>query len=159
MRKAFFLIVVSIAFSSCIKYEVGQQGPRGPQGPAGTPGRDGYGTYIDKYYFDVEPGQWRTSGTYGSKGYYCYAEKRLPALTAAVIDGGGILVYFIDDQDRDNQLPYIYPFYDRGYFMRTMRYDLKEGIIRFIIEDSDFEVPLPPETGTVQFKVVIISKT
>ena len=90
------------------------------------------------------------------------AEFNIGGLTSTVIDEGAILVYFIQKisgQDYDNQLPYILPFEDRGYFIRTIRYDLKPGVIAFIVEDSDFCVPLPPFTGTVTFKVVIISRS
>jgi len=162
MKKVFFILVASIALSSCIKTEYSTPGPRGPQGPQGPQGRDGYGTYIDTYYFDVQPNQWKTYGDFGTKGYYCYAELNIGGLNASVINDGAVLVYFIeeiDGQDYDNQLPYILPFYDRGYFIRTIRYDLQTGVIAFIVQDSDFNVPSPPfGTGKVTFKVVIISK-
>jgi hypothetical protein len=152
MRRAFFVILASIALVSC-----GKDGPRGPRGPQGTPGKDG--TQINTYYFDVFPDQWKSNGTYGSAGYYCYEERTLAALTSSVINSGAVLAYVIFDDTYDHQLPYIEPFHDNGYYIRTIRYDLQPGKIGFIVEDSDFKTVRPPYSGgKVQFKVVIISK-
>ena len=162
MKKIFVMLVASIALSSCIKHEYANPGEQGPRGPQGPPGRDGYGTWIDTYYFPVRPSQWKIAGTYDMAGYYSYAELGLGGLTQAVIENGAVLVYLIETiggQEYDNQLPYIRPFEDSGYFVRVIRYDLKPGVITFIVEDSDFRVPLPPFSNDVEFKVVIISKT
>ena len=157
MKKAFFVILVSIVVFSC-----GKEGPRGSRGPQGVPGRDGSngkdGTQINTYYFEVFPEQWKINGTYGSEGYYCYEEKNLSDLTSSVIEQGAILVYVLFG-DYDHQLPYIIPSYDDGYYARIIRYDLQPGKIGFIVEDSDFKVLLPPFGSEKRtFKVVIISK-
>ena len=159
MKKILVMLVASVALSSCIKEST--PGPQGPRGPQGVPGKDGSGTEITSYYFPVRPSQWKVAGTYDMAGYYSYAELSLGGLTQAVIDAGAVLVYFlqgINGQEYDNQLPYVLPFEDFGYFIRTIRYRLKPGTISFIVEDSDFRVPLPPFSNDVEFKVVIISK-
>ena len=158
MKKAFFVILTSIALVSCVKE--GPRGPRGQQGVPGIPGKDG--TQINTYYFEVFPNQWKSYGDWGSPGYYCYAEKTLPELSPSVIEEGAVLVYVLFD-GYDHQLPYIIPSYDYnydyGYYSTIIRYDLQAGKIGFIVEDSDFETPLPPYgNGSVLFKVVIISK-
>ena len=154
MKKIIFVIAVSITLCSCIKENTpGPQGPRGPQGP---PGRDGSGTQVSTYYFKVYPDQWKNDGIYGTQGYYCYVDESFNALTNSVIERGAILAYMIAD-GYDHQLPYILPFNASGYFTRIIRYDLQEGKIGFIVEDSDFRTPLPPFTGMVEFKVVIIN--
>jgi len=157
MKKILFAIAVSITFLSCIKEVTpGATGARGPQGP---PGKDG--TQINTYYVSVQPNQWKDFGVFDSTGYYCYVEESLSAITPAVIDNGAILVYVIvaeNGQDYDHQLPYMLPFYVGGYFTRVIHYDLQPGKIGFVVQDSDFKTPLPPFNGTVQFKVVIISK-
>ena len=164
MRKVIFVIAAAtIVLSSCIKEgPQGPAGPRGPQGRDGQDGRDGYGTQINTYYFDVHPNQWKINGSYGVKGYYCYADISFTALTLSVIENGAILAYMITNengQEYDNQLPYLLPFFDGGYFTRIIRYDLQPNKIGFIVEDADFQTPLPPfGSGTVKFKVVIISK-
>jgi len=158
MKRIFFVIATTLVFSSCIKTEY-TQGAQGPRGPQGLPGRDG--TQINTYYFDVYPDEWNRFGSYGLAGYYCYADITLNALSPEVIDGGAVLVYFIDNvngQDYDNQLPYLLPFRDNGYFTRIIRYDLQPRKIGLIVEDSDFKTPCPPFNGSVKFKVVVIGK-
>jgi len=146
MKKVFFVAVASIVLFSCVK-----------EGPAGKDGEDG--TQINTYYFDVFPNHWKNSGTYGSAGHYCYEERTLPALTSSVLNEGAVLVYVIFDDTYNHQLPHIEPFYDNGYYIRTIRYDLQPGKVAFIVEDSDFKTLNPPYSGEkVQFKVVIISK-
>jgi len=154
MRRVFFVVLASIVLISC-----GKEGPRGPRGPQGAPGKDG--TQINTYEFNVFHDQWKTSGTYGSAGYYCYEERSIPTLTSSVILSGAVLVYMItteNGQEYDNQLPYIIPFHYDGYYIRTVRYDLQPGKIGFIVEDSDFKTQRPPYSDRVTFKVVIISK-
>jgi len=154
MRKVIFVIVVSMAFLSCIKESTpGPQGQRGPQGP---PGKDG--TQISTYYFDVHPSQWKKIETSNPPRCYAFVEKTFPELTVSVIDGGAILAYVLMD-DCDQQLPYVVTSLDGGYFYtRVIRYDLQRGVIGFVVEDSDFNVPLPPYNVTVTFKVVLINK-
>jgi len=154
MKRVIFVIAASIALCSCIKEST--PGPAGPRGPQGVPGRDGSGTQISTYYFNVYPQEWKPSGTYGTDGYYRYVDVVFNDLTNAVIYGGAVLVYAIFD-GYDNQLPYVFPYYDNGYITRVIRYDLQQGKIGFIVEDSDFCVPDSPFSGVVQFKVVIIS--
>jgi len=155
MKKAFFVILASIALVSCIK-----------EGPRGIPGKNGKdGTQINTYYFEVFPNQWKPNGDFGFPGYYCYEERTLAALTPSVIENGAVLVYVILKEqgiDYDHQLPYIKPSYDYsydyGYYLKIIRYDLQAGKIGFIVEDSDFETSLPPYTTKITFKVVVISK-
>jgi hypothetical protein len=162
MKKVIFTIAVaSIAFASCIKE--GSPGPRGPQGQQGRDGRDGRdGTQINTHYIDVFPYEWDRTGSFGTQGYYCYADINMSAITLSVIESGAVLVYMItkeSGQEYDNQLPYLLPFSAGGSFTRIIRYDLQPNKIGFIVEDSDFKTPLPPfGSDVVKFKVVIISK-
>ena len=142
MKKAFFVILAAIALVSCEE-------------------EASYGTQMNTYYFDVFPNQWKVNGNFGSPEYYCFEERRLSALTPSVIENGAVLVYVIFG-NYTHQLPYIEPSYDygydNGYYSKIIRYDLQAGRIGFIVEDSDFETPLPPYREKVTFKVVIISK-
>ena len=153
MRKTFFLILVSIVLFSC-----GKEGPPGPRGQQGRDGRDGKdGVQMTTYYLEISPNEWREFASFNPPRYYCYAERRLDALTTSVIEKGAVLVYALLD-DCDQQLPYVVSSHDNGnYYTRVIRYDLQRGIIGFIVEDSDFYTPLPPFNGRVTFKVVIIS--
>ena len=163
MNKVFFVIMAAaIMFSSCIQ-DGGPQGPTGNTGPMGPPGRDGKdGTQISTHYFEVHPNQWNVYGYYGFPEYNCYADIQFNALTSSVIDVGAVLVYFISEvanQKYDNLLPYITHFKIGGTsYTRVIRYDLQVGKLSLIVEDSDFNTPLPPFGGTVQIKVVVISK-
>jgi len=160
MKKAFFVIMAAVLLFSC-----GKEGPQGMNGRDGRDGRNGQdgrdgrdGAQINTYYFEVSPSDWKAFGTFGTQGYYCYDEKDFNALTATVIDKGGILVYVLLD-GYDYQLPHLMHYFDNGVlYTRLIRYDLKEGKIGFVVEDSNFKIPLPPFTnGVVQFKVVVIS--
>jgi hypothetical protein len=154
MKKIIFVIAVSMAFLSCIKETT--PGPTGPRGPQGPPGKDG--TQINTHYIDVYPNQWKKFETFSPPKCYSFVEKSLPALTSSVIDGGAVLAYVLMD-DCDQQLPYVVSSIDGGYYYtRVIRYDLQKGIIGFVVEDSDFNVPTTPYNEIVTFKVVIISK-
>jgi len=153
MRKTFLGILVSIVLFSC-----GKDGPPGPRGQQGIPGRDGKdGVQMTTYYLEVSKSEWKDFESYDPPKYYCYAEKKLDALTASVIEKGAVLVYALLD-DLDQQLPYVVSSRENGnYYTRVIRYDLQQGIIGFVVEDSDFLTPLPPFDGKVTFKVVVIS--
>ncbi|MCF0211682.1 MAG: hypothetical protein HUK17_02135 [Bacteroidales bacterium] len=105
-------------------------------------------------YFTVKPGDWQSNGT-----SYAYAECPFPELTENVIQGGAVMVYFIDQNGYDNQLPYLLPYYEtledgsEGLFFENVRYDLKAGFITFIVQQNDNYVFLP--TATMQFKVCV----
>ena len=162
MRKAFFVILASIALISCVKE--GPRGQRGPQGISGKDGKDGKDAQINTYYFEISPNQWRTNGSFGQQGYYCFAERSLAALTPSVIDEGAVLAYVLLEEqgvEYDHQLPYVKPSDFGGYlYLTVVRYDLQVGTIGFIVEDSDFQTPLPPfGNRTLMFKVVVISKS
>lgn len=155
MKRVFFVIAASIVLVSCVK-----EGPAGPRGPQGRDGKDGKdGIQMTTRYFKVYYDEWEVAQRLKPPRYYCFAEKSYPALTSAVIDQGAVLVYALLD-GCDQQLPYVVSSYDdNGYYTRVIRYDLQEGIIGFVVEDSDLNTPLPPFGGDVEFvefKVVII---
>ena len=148
MRKAFLAVVaviVVIVLNSCIKEYVTKET------------HIHQGAEISTYYVDVYPNQWNWTGEFGREGYYCFAEKNLAAISSSVIESGAVLVYAIFG-DYDHQLPYVVPFHDSGFFVRTIRYDLQPGQIGFVVEDSDFRTPYPPFSNMVKFKVVVIAK-
>lgn len=90
---------------------------------------------IDTYYVDIDPGEWSRQS---DMGYY-YCEKSLPAISQGVIEYGAVFCYFIDEYGYDNLMPYLYPYYDAdgGLFWQNIRYDVSQGKITFIIQESD----------------------
>ena len=119
---------------------------------------------MDTYYFSVKPNEWigkPDSGGEGDGPYFFYTY-RLPKITANVIKEGVVLCYFIDNDGRDNLLPYLRPWdfdnYGKPYF-QNIRFDVEnvnqQGFITFIIEANDFDFPNRPDRN-MEFKVVVI---
>ena len=157
--------------TSIVLFSCGKEGPAGPPGRDGREGREGRngrdgldgrdglnGAQISCEYFDIAPNEWKSDGSFGMSGYYVYAERDFSAITTSVINQGAIMGYLLWGK-YDHQLPYLDPFLDNGNDVtRIIRYDLQEGKIGFIVQDTDFKTLLPPfSTDTVTFKVVIIS--
>jgi hypothetical protein len=58
-----------------------------------------------------------------------------------VIEDGIVVAYYIDGDGRDNMLPYLLPYRDDStdeLYYENVRFDMSQGKITFIIEDSDF---------------------
>ena len=107
-------------------------------------------------YFTIQPGEWSTQENLG----YAYAEKQFPELTDNVINGGAVMVYYIDENGYDNQLPYLLPYSqmddqgNEGLYFENIRYDLRRGWITFIVQQNDNYVILPSKA--MKFKVCIL---
>ncbi|MBQ9474054.1 MAG: hypothetical protein IJU81_06560 [Bacteroidales bacterium] len=126
-------------------------------------------TRVITSYYNVGPNQWDAhlndngDGTF-TPDYY-YSEWTNEDITPEVVENGYVLVYYVDGAGRDNQLPYVLPYYDEdqdAYYMENIRFDVKEGRIRFIIEDSDFGTYnsvqfIQQKERTLQFKVCCVS--
>lgn len=138
MKKVFLaLSIISCLMTSCIKEEVTHV--------------HNYSS-IESFYVDVYPQDWVDQ----SNLTYIYATFRAPKITKAVIDNGIIVAYYIDADGRDNMLPYLLPYYDMNindYYYENIRFDVSEGEITFIIQDSDFNPANIPQH--MKFKVSI----
>lgn len=109
-------------------------------------------------YFTVNPGDWQrmvADVVDGDEYGYAYAECAFPELTQNVIDGGAVMVYYIDAAGFDNQLPYLLPYYDNGNgpYFENIRYDLQPGCITFIVQQND-NIVLTPSVK-MAFKVCV----
>ena len=69
------------------------------------------------------------------------------------------MAYYIDDDNRDNMLPYtIYLKDDAGAFWQErIEFDIERGVITFKIKDTDFNTAQSmANIGTMKFKVSVI---
>lgn len=114
------------------------------------------GVQMRTTYFSIAPGEWQSQDNLG----YAYAECAFPELSEDVIQGGAVMVYFVDDNGYDNQLPYLLPYYEtdangnEGLYFENIRYDLKRGWITFIVQQNDNMIYLP--TKKMNFKVCVL---
>lgn len=115
-------------------------------------------------YYTVEKGDWdrmiRTTSdsTYIVDYYYSAWENR--DITLEALDYGFVLAYYIDEDGRDNILPYTrYYLDDNGVpYQERIEYDLSEGVITFKIKDSDFQTDQSyANLGTMHFKVSVMA--
>ena len=93
---------------------------------------------VESFYIDVYPNHWVDD--YGLP--YIYATFSAPEITPNVIEDGIVVAYYIDENGRDNMLPYLLPYRDGNtdnLYYENVRFDMSPGEITFIIEDSDFE--------------------
>ncbi len=105
-----------------------------------------------EYY--VTAGDWVTSEqvSYYFSSWYC------EDITPDVVANGAVMVY-VYDQGRQNQLPYVLPYYSAEYDVtipENIRFDWSLGNVTFIIEDLDG--CLPEGMASIQpmtFKVVV----
>ena len=114
---------------------------------------------VDTYYYTVKPGEWREEPAPNrGDGPYLFTTYRLSKITANVIENGVILCYLIDDNGRDNVLPYLRPWGFNSFnepYSQNVRFDVEQGLITFIIEASDLEFPYRP-SGNMRFKISVI---
>ena len=114
--------------------------------------KQGTDMFVD--YIDAIGADWQLSGTEGQPGCYVYQEFRFNEITDAVLKDGAVLVYLVDDDGRDNILPYVFPV-DNGYelIMQNIRFDVEMGILTLVIEWQDFNKYIQ---GNYKFKVCIL---
>ncbi len=118
-------------------------------------------------YYTVNPNQWEASittyndGTYITNYYYSQWEN--VDITPDVIDNGVVLVYYLNEDGYDQLLPYTQYFQgtdDDGetiHWSTRMEYDIQNGVITFVLKDSDFNTAQTMSNlGTLKFKVSVI---
>jgi len=116
------------------------------------PGVDIFHTYID-----VNAGDWKASGRAGAPGYYIYQEFDFKEITNKVLREGAVLVYLVDGDNRDNMLPYVFPFDNgRNIVMENIRFEAEKGILTLVIEWQDFDAYVN-DLSDMRFKVCILS--
>jgi hypothetical protein len=92
---------------------------------------------VESFYIDVYPNHWVDDPGLT----YIYATFVAPEITTGVIEDGIVVAYYIDGDGRDNMLPYLLPYRDDStdeLYYENVRFDMSQGKITFIIEDSDF---------------------
>ena len=115
-------------------------------------------------YYTVSPSQWEYSMTVDpvtriATVDYAYSTWENIDIDEEVIMNGVVMVYFIDENSRDNILPYtLYKSDDNGVlYQERMEYDIELGKITFKIKDSDFQTMMSmANIGTLKFKVSVI---
>ena len=111
-------------------------------------------------YYTVSPSQWEYSMTVDpvtriATVDYAYSTWENIDIDEEVIMNGVVMVYFIDENSRDNILPYtLYKSDDNGVlYQERMEYDIELGKIK----DSDFQTMMSmANIGTLKFKVSVI---
>ncbi len=108
--------------------------------------------HIITSYYQVHSDQWDLM----TDGSYYYSEWSNSDITPDVINEGVVLAYYIDDDNRDNLLPYTLYFTDNGTpYQERIEYDIERGKITFKVKTSDFG-PTTVNTRLMRFKVCVI---
>ena len=114
-------------------------------------------------YYKVQPNQWEQAYTLNDDGTYTvnyyYSTWENIDITPEVMDNGVVLAYYIDNDGRDNQLPYtLYFLDDNGVpYQERIEFDIEAGKITFKIKDTDFNTAISMQNiGTMNFKVSAI---
>lgn len=113
------------------------------------------GTEMKVAYLRVNKDDWSTKNT--PSGKYIYKEFSMVDITADVMDNGAVLVYFIDEKDRDNILPYVFPVpvAPNHLVLQNIRYNVSIGKLGIVVEWEDgYDYSL---TEPYDFKVCIMS--
>ena len=114
-------------------------------------------------YYTVKPNQWEYSittyndGTYTTN--YAYSVWENIDIDAEVIMNGVVMAYYLDNDGRDNILPYTLYFTDDAGvpYQERFEYDIEPGKITFKIKDTDFNTQASmANIGTMKFKVSVI---
>lgn len=96
-------------------------------------GADIHTEYVKAHYED-----WHRHGRVGDAGFYIYQEFGIKEITNRVVDDGAVLVYFIDENGRDNMLPYVYPVDNgRTNVNQNIRFIVEKGVLTIAIEWDD----------------------
>ena len=116
------------------------------------------------YYYTVNANQWEPATTLNGDGTYTinyyYSAWENVDISPEVIDNGVVLVYYLDNDGRDNQLPYtLYFVDDNGVpYQERIEYDVEVGKVTFKIKDTDFNTAQSMQNiGQMKFKVSVIS--
>ena len=114
-------------------------------------------------YYTVNPNQWEYATTLNAdRTYtvnYAYSAWENIDIDDEVIMNGVVMAYYIDNDGRDNILPYtLYFLDDNGIpYQERIEYDIEPGRITFKIKDTDFNTPVSmANISTMKFKVSVI---
>lgn len=108
-------------------------------------------------YIDVNAEDWKASGRVGEPGYYVYQEFSFQEITNKVLREGAVLVYLVDGDNRDNMLPYVFPFDNgRNIIMENIRFEAEKDRLALVIEWQDFG-DYRKDLNNMRFKVCILS--
>ncbi len=132
-----FCILISIAtiMSAC--------GKEGPVGPAGEPGPQGPGS-VKGQTFTVSNWVFNDPSWIGTIDY--------PAITQAIVNTGGVFVYWKNDAGNWTALPLT--FYATDWYATTLEAEHRVGGVKILKTDSDLTQPVVP--GDQTFKVVVM---
>lgn len=114
-----------------------------------------YGSELFVDYIDARGSDWQMFGVEGQPGCYVYQEFIFKEINQKVINGGAVLVYLVDADNRDNILPYVFPV-DNGkeLIMQNIRYEVEPGRLAIVIEWQDFKKYIQDD---YKFKVCILT--
>jgi hypothetical protein len=115
------------------------------------------------WYYNVKQSEWvphvilNADQTYTTD--FFYAAFRNEDITEDVLINGAVFVYFIDEDGRDNLLPYEkYLLGGYGPYQEMLEYQIENGVITFILKSTDFQIDQTVDNlGTLKFKVVVLS--
>lgn len=114
-------------------------------------------------YYEVSPNQWEYATTLNAdRTYtidYAYSAWENIDIDEEVIMNGVVMAYYIDNNGRDNILPYTLYFTDGNGtpYQERIEYDIEQGRITFKIKDTDFNTAESmANVGTMKFKVSVI---
>ena len=114
-------------------------------------------------YYEVSPNQWEYATTLNAdRTYtidYAYSAWENIDIDEEVIMNGVVMAYYIDNNGRDNILPYTLYFTDDNGapYQERIEYDIEQGRVTFKIKDTDFNTAESmANIGTMKFKVSVI---
>lgn len=122
--------------------------------------------HIVTNYYTVSADQWYATPDDSQNPDYIYSSWYNVDITPEVINEGVVLAYFIDEDGRDNLLPYtIYHIDDNGIpYQERIEYDVEFnqhegcGMITFKMKATDFQIlQTLTNMGDMLFKVSVIS--
>ena len=140
MKKVFLLLITAIVVLSGCEFNT-------------TKIIDGAEMYSDE--ITAKPSNWKTSGISGEQGSYVYQEFEFKEINREVLKRGAVLVYLIDADNRDNQLPYVHSFETgRDIVTENIRFEVERGLVTIVVTWDDFK--LYDINENLKFKVCII---
>lgn len=139
-RLSLFLFALALV-SACTK-----EGPAGPEGPTGPQGPAGPGSAKGKT-FTIAAANWTYTAPSWS-GTISNAD-----ITQAIVDQGGVFVYWKKPDGNWVALPFID--YPTDWYSSTLQAEHKVGSVNILITDSELTQPISP--GDRTFKVIAVS--
>jgi len=99
-----------------------------------------FGTKMFTDYIKANYEGWNREGRAGDAGFYMWQKFEFKEINKKVMDDGAVMVYFIDEEGRDNTLPYVFPV-DNGRYslLENIRFRVEKGFLTIIVEWSDSE--------------------